>query len=373
MRLAAAAALLFTASFPVLAQGLDSLEDAMAKMPETVLSNPAAVQVNFVDVAALHALAGAEGLNPTVLTRAMIGGTLPPYNALQLRGAEAWNEKSFVDLGDLRYFAGFGDAPKTITIWGLENEDAAASLISALDAAEFDAVSPEGVIGNGEPLAMDPTKMDPADPWRSRVGAATFAAAKGNAVIQATVPAPFGVLLEERPSMAESAVVTAALGGLEAALGNDLLVQAMLISPVFGLGAADLDIALIIGLDLDTMREKLEAELEAGTEGIPVYLGGFIADAQGQQPAVLISLTYADCATAERAAEQMAQRWSDTMPGQAQGDMETATFQSPDGLCAATLKVAGTSDAGLRNPIFQALFDAYLRRDFTVVQIGKAS
>ncbi|MFD2649377.1 hypothetical protein ACFSX5_16445 [Devosia albogilva] len=372
MRLAAAAALLLTASFPVLAQGLDPLEDAMAKMPETVLSNPAAVQFNFVDVAALHTLAGAEGLNPTVLTRAMIGGMLPPYNALQLRGPEAWNEKSFVDVEDLRYLAGFGDAPTTITIWGLENEDAAASLISALDAADFDSVSPEGVIGNGEPLAMDPTKMDPADPWRSRVGAATFAAAKGNAVIQATVPAPFGVLLEERPSMAESAVVTAALGGLEAALGDDLLVQAMLITPVFGLGAADLDIALI-GLDLDMMREKLEAELEAGTEGIPVYLGGFIADAQGEQPAVLISLTYADCATAERAAEQMAQRWSDTMPTQAQGDMETATIQSPDGLCAATLKVAGTSDAGLRNPVFQALFDAYLRRDFTVVQIGKAS
>ncbi len=373
MRLVAATAMLLMASVPAHAQGIEPLLDSLEKLPETVLSNPAAIQFNFVDVAALHALAGAEGLNATVLTRAMIGGMLQPYNALQVRGPEAWNEKSFVEVGDLRYLAGFGDAPKTITIWGLENEDAAASLISDLDAAEFDAVSPEGVIGNGEPLAMDPTKMDPADPWRSRVGAATFVAAKGNAVIQATVPAPFGVLLEERPSMAGSAVVTAALGGLEAALGDDLLVQAMLITPVFGLGATDLDIELIIGLDLDVMREKLEAELEAGTQGIPAYLGGFIADAQGEQPAVLMSLTYADCATAERAAEQMAERWSDTMPNQAQGDMETASVEAAGGLCAATLKVAGSSDAGLRNPIFQAMFDAYLRRDFTVVQIGKSS
>lgn len=36
--------------------------------------------------------------------------------------------------------------------------------------------------------------------------------------------------------MAENAVVTTALAGLDAALDGDLLVQAMLVTPMFGLG-----------------------------------------------------------------------------------------------------------------------------------------
>lgn len=373
MRLSAAAAILLMASVPVLAQGVEPLRNSLAKLPDTVLNTSAAIQFSFVDMAAFHDLAGAEGLNRTVLARAMVGGMLPPYNTLQTHGPDAWNEKSFVDLKDLRYLAGFGDAPKTVTIWGLKDEDAAASLIAALDAADFDPVDPDGVIGNGEPLAIDPTKMNIADPWRSRVGAATFAAAKGDAVIQAPVPTPLPVLLGQGPNMAESAVVSAALEGLKETLGDGLLVQAMLISPVFGLGGLDLDALLTIDLDLDRAREQLEAKLEAGTEGIPAYFGGLIADVQGEQPAVLISLGYSDCAIAESAAEQMAQRWTDTMPEAAQGALETAHVETPDSLCAATLKVTGTSAAGSANPIFQAMFDAYLRRDFTVVQIGRAS
>lgn len=373
MRVSAAAAILLMASVPVLAQRVEPLRNSLMKLPDTVLNTPAAIQFSFVDMAALHELAGAEGLNRTVLARAMVGGMLPPYNTLQTHGLDAWSEKSFVDLKDLRYLAGFGDAHTTVTIWGLKGEDAAASLIAALDAADFDAVGPDGVIGNGEPLAADRTKMNTADPWRSRVGAATFAAPKGDAVIQAPVPPPLPVLFEQGPKMAERAVVNAAFEGLEGTLGDWLLVQAMLISPVFGLGGLDLNAPLTIDLDLDMAREQIEAKLKARTEGIPAYFGGLIADVQGDQPAVLISLSYSNCALAERAAEQMAQRWTDTMPEAAQGALEIALVEAPDGLCAATLKVTGTSAAGSANPVFQALFDAYLRRDFTVVQISRGS
>lgn len=372
MRLTAAAAMLLTASVPALAQGLDPLQDALIKMPEMILSNPAPTQFHFVDMTALQTLAARESteLNVALLTRAAVGGTLPPFNALQMGGPGAWNEKSAVDVKDVRYFAGFGDVPNTISIWGLGGDDAAANLIAALDAGEFDAAGAEGIIGNGKPMAMNPSKMDPADPWRSRVGAATFAAAKGNAIIQAPVPEALPVLLADAPSAGENAVVSAALAGLETALGDDLLVQAMLISPAFGLGSIDPAALLAPGADFDTIRQKLEADLKAGTAGIPPYFGGFVADAQGEQPAVLIALTYADCETAGVAAEQMEQRWRDTMPGTAQGDMETTSLKGADSLCAATLKVVGQNDSSLSNPIFQGFFDAYLRRDFTALQIG---
>lgn len=287
---------------------------------------------------------------------------LPHFAALKARDFDYWAERSFVNLADVRYLAAFSLQP---VIWGLANEDAVASTIGALDAADFDPVGTEGMLRGSKPA-----KVEPFDPWRHAGRDTSFIAAKGDAIIQAIAPALVEATLRDEPSMAENEAVDAALGGIEAALGDSTLVQAMLITPLMGLGGEDREMLLNGRPTLDAMREKLEAELEPGTEGLPSYLGGFIADAQGGQPSVLISLAYSDCATAERAAAQMADRWVEIMREDREGDIKHAAIQASSGLCAATLNVTGSSTDDLSNPTFDAFIR--FRRHFEVLQIGRS-
>lgn len=372
MRLAAVAAVLLATTSAVFAQGVEPLTDALAKMPETLLTNPAPTQFNFVDIAALHALSDNDKLGAKALLRAVVGGGLPAFNALNVSGPDAWSERAKIDIKDVHYLAGFGEPPTTVTIWGLADEGAAAALIEALDADDFDPVGEEGVIGNGTPMTPNLQRRDPINPWRTAVGAATFAAAKGNGIIHSTNPESVAGLLADGPTLADNAIVDVALGGVEAAMGDGLLVQAMLISPAFGLGSIDPSIMLTPGGDMDQIREKLEAEMEADTKGIPPYFGGVIADVDGDGRGVVISLAYPDCAVADAAAAQMAERWGELMPEAAQGEMEMSSVAG-DTLCAATLKVVSDASEGVDNVVFRHLFDAYLRRNFTVLQIGEGA
>jgi hypothetical protein len=272
-----------------------------------------------------------------VLIRAVVGGGLPAFNALNVSGPDAWSERAKIDIKDVRYLAGFGEPPTTVTIWGLADAAAAGALIEALDADDFDPME-NGIIGNGTPMTPNLQRRDPINPWRTVVGAATFAAAKGNGIIHSTSPDP---------------------------------VTNLLISPAFGLSSIDPSIMLTPGADMDTLREKLEAEMEAGSKGIRPYFGGVIADVEGDKSGALIALTYPNCDMAISAAEQMAQRWAELMPEAAQGDVTTSTVAGADGLCAATLKVVNDAGEGADNVVFRNLFDAYLRRSFTVLQIGE--
>lgn len=365
MHIAAALIISLTASVAAQAQGVEPLRDALTKMPSHLLNTPSPVQFSFVDVAALRKLGGGEHLHPTLAARAVIGDALPHFVALRARGVGYWAERSLVDLANIHYLAASGLQP---IIWGFDSEDTVAATIEALDAVDFDAIGIGGVLSNGG--SSDPVEVESFDPWRSAGRHTSFIAAKDNAIVQAVAPVLVEATLRDEPNMAESNVVNAALGGIEAALGDGTLLQAMLITPLVGLGGADTEILLNAGANLDTMREKLEAELEPGAEGIHSYLGGFIADAQGDQPSVLISLAYPDCATAERAAAQMAGRLAGIMREDVRGALEHATIEAPSGLCAATLNVTGTSTDGLDN----ATFDAFVkyRQHFVVLQIGKA-
>lgn len=370
MRLAAVAAMLLTTASPVFAQGVEPLRDALSKMPEMVLTNPAPTQFNFVDMATLHTLGDGRTLGVKVLLRAVVGGGLPAFNALNVSGPDAWSERAKIDIKDVSYLAGFGEPPMTVTIWGLADEAAAGALIEALEADDFDPME-NGIIGNGTPMTPNLQRRDPINPWRTVVGAATFAAAKGNGIIHATSPDAVANLLGDGPTAADNQIVDVALDGLAAAMGDDLLVQAMVISPAFGLGAIDPSIMLTPGADMDALREELEAEMEAGSKGIPPYFGGVIADVDGDKSGALVALTYPDCDVAGSAAEQMAQRWAELMPEAAQGDVTTSAVAGADGLCAATLKVVNDAGEGADNVVFRNLFDAYLRRSFTVLQIGE--
>lgn len=76
---------------------------------------------------------------------------------------------------------------------------------------------------------------------------------------------------------------------------------------------------------------------------------------------------------AEAAARLIEQRWAESMPETAQGSMPPRSAEGADGMRAARVTVVGESDDPLVNPIFNALFEGYMRRQFTVLQIGHPS
>lgn len=369
MRLAAAAAIALTATGPCFANGPALLEHALRQLPEVSLEKPSLVQFYFVNIEALHALAEPEGrLNASALLRPVLGGMIPAFRALQISGPNAWNEKALIDIADVRYMLGIGEPPIVLTLWGLQSEAAATDLIAALDAGDFEPVGQDGMIGNGEQHVPNLQRRDSANPWRTEVGAATFAVAKGDAVMQSTSSEALSQALVQSGA-ADNPIMDVALTGLEAIMGDDLLVQAMVISPLFGLRGIDPSGLLTPGADFETMKQTMEERIAAGAMGIPPYFGGVIADVEGDQPAVAISLTYGECQTAETAAGLIAQRWTDTMPPDSQGDLAAVSVAASDGLCAATLMVSNTPAGAL---LFPKVFDGYVRQNFSVLNIGEA-
>ncbi|MHA6732116.1 hypothetical protein [Devosia sp. A369] len=377
MRLTAiAAALLLASSGSALAQNLDALTEAFGHLPEVILTNPVPDQAYFVDIEVVRGMAelAGTGLNARSLARTQVGAALRPIEALHMGGVEPWEVKSGIAFDQVRYFAGFGSTPNVVSIWGLADDAAATGLLHALTERDFVPVGGAGALGNGEPMAMDVTNRNPSDPWRSMVGAASFAAAKGNAVVQSPQPGALPMMVTEQNSAADNPIVATALAGLAQSVDDGRIVQAMLISPAFGLGAIDpSDFLLPQSDNFDDIRDRLEASMDASLKGIPPYFGGIIADVQLDSPAVALSISYGDCETAEIAARQIEQRWIQAMPEAAQGDITAATAEGIDGLCAATATIVGDSDDPTVNPVFNALFDLYMRRQFTVLQIGQAS
>src|SRR5690606_27515753 len=130
-----------------------------------------------VDMGALRSLTVGE-IDARSLMRTQLGAGLRAIDALHIGGVDAWEEKSGIAFDAVRYFVGFGSTPHTVTIWGLADEAAAAGLLNALVKRDFVPVGSDGALGNGEPMAVDVRNRNPSDPWRSMVGAASFAAAK---------------------------------------------------------------------------------------------------------------------------------------------------------------------------------------------------
>lgn len=138
-------------------------------------------------------------------------------NATERRPLEAAKAGTTVDR--LRYFTSYGQPPEVFSYWGLSDEAAAADMIAALQAIGFENAGAPGVVGNGESRRMDPSKRDPSDPWRSMVGAAQFAAAKGANVVQAETPQAAMLAAAQQPSLGENPIIQTALAGLEQSVG----------------------------------------------------------------------------------------------------------------------------------------------------------
>ena len=366
-----AASLLLASSVPTLAQNIDVLRDGLDHLPATLVSEDRGDLAYFVDVQVLSGLVeGDSAVRP--FFRLMSGADINALQSLSRTPTVEWEAKAGTSLDKLRYFTGYGQPPNVVSFWGLSDEAAATQMIATLETIGFEDAGAPGVVGNGEPQRMDPSKIDPSDPWRTKIGAAQFAAAKGNTVVQAQMPQTAMLATAEQPSLGQDPILQVALAGLDQAVGDGLVVQAVVISPLFGMAGVDPAAVLTTSADIEETRKRLEEQMAALGSGIPPYLGGVLADVQADRQGAIIALTYPDCTIAQEAADAIAMRWADMAGEEAQGDIVAQTAEGEGGLCAAAVSVSIEADNLEQNPAYRALIEPYLRGQAGVLQIGES-
>ncbi|KQT45725.1 hypothetical protein ASG47_12275 [Devosia sp. Leaf420] len=365
-----AAGLLLATAAPVLAQNTNPLRDGLDHLPATLLSGQTGDFAYFLDMHTLMSLVDDDSAPRPQLRAMPIVDVLALESVFETEPAE-WEAKAGTTIDKIRYFTGYGRPPNSTSNWGLVDADAATDMIAALKAVGFEDAGVSGVVGNGEPQRFDPSKRDPSDPWRTAIGAAQFAAAVGTNVVQAQTPQAATVAAGQQPSLGDNPIVATALAGLEQAAGNGQVVQAVVISPLFGMAALDPAAMLAPSADMDETKERLEEQMAALSQGIPPYLGGIIADIQHDRPGVGIALTYPDCAIAEEAADAIATRWVDMAGDAAQGEVTANTAEGEGGFCAATVSVFVDADSPEQNPAYRVLIETYTRGQVGILQIGE--
>ncbi|WP_025136109.1 hypothetical protein [Achromobacter sp. DH1f] len=371
-----ALALCMLAGFGTSAVAKDStqtLQQAFKQIPQAVLSAPWAMQIVFLDVQAWRAL---EPSGPTAdgMRRLSLAQPIRPLESVGY-GLDQWSLNAKVAFDEVSYFAGFGQAPSNVSYWGLKNKQAVGKLVTSLkqgDFADVDGGVP-GLIANGAEGVMDMQKANPKDPWRGMMGKASFVLPLDATLIQASSGAAMQSLAQTAPSVADSEVVAAALAGLKEAVpaNSGRIVQAAVISPVMGLNAVDpAKVLLSTHGDIDIAKQNLKAATEANGRGIPPYFSGILADAQiDDVPAVVISLAYADCATAKQAVDGIDAAWKASMAAAVPAKFSGKTVQAGK-LCAAVVNLTAPKAENAGNPILAQVMNRYMRRDFTVLQIG---
>ncbi|WLS11105.1 hypothetical protein Q9314_20005 (plasmid) [Shinella sumterensis] len=146
-------------------------------------------------------------------------------------------------------------------------------------------------------------------------------------------------------------------------------VKAVVISPAFGITGIDPSLVLSPSADIAETRKKIEAQVAELGAGIPPYLGGIITDIQLETPAIGISLSYADCAIAQQAAEMISQRWTTIAGDHAQGKITAGTAEGVDGPCVATVKVVLAEPGIERNPAYEQILSSYFTRKAGILNI----
>ncbi|WEK03426.1 MAG: hypothetical protein P0Y65_14645 [Candidatus Devosia phytovorans] len=245
-------------------------------------------------------------------------------------------------------------------------------MIAALENRGFENSGAPGVVGNGVARNMDPASRDSSDPWRTMIGAAQFAAAKGSNVVQAQDPQSAMLAAATQPSLGENAIMQTALAGLEQSVGDSQIVQAVVISPLFGMTGIDPTAVLSPSGDMEETKKKLAEQVDALGSGIPPYLGGIVADVQHEKQGVGIALAYPDCTIAQQAADAVASRWVELAGDEAQGAITAHTAEGADGLCAATVSVYVDAEGDYQNPAYRAILEIYMRGQAGVLQIGES-
>jgi len=350
-----------------------TLQHALKQVPQVVLSAPEAIQISFLDVQAWRDLEKA-GPSADAMRRLSISQAITPLQSIGF-GLDKWSANAHIPFDELSYFAGFGQSPSNVTYWGLKDKPSAAKFADRLKQAGFKPVDGDvaGLLANGEPNKPDMTKATGQQPWRGTMGMPTFVLPLDTALVQAAGPTGMKTLSQTAPSVADSEIVGAAVTGLKDAVPSDggRIVQAAVISSVFGLQGVD-PAKVLSGSpgDLESAKQKLQAAAAASGRGIPPYFAGIIADVQVKDvPAVVISLSYADCAGAQQAVDGVGAAWKQGMAATVQADVKGRTVQAGK-LCAAvvTLTAAKAENAG--NPILSQIMNRYMQRDASVLQIG---
>ncbi len=352
-----------------------TLQQALKQMPQAALTAPEAMQIFFLDVQAWR---GLEKAGPTAdgMRRLSIAQAISPLQSIGY-GLDKWSDNARIPFDELSYFAGFGRSPGNVAYWGLKDSPSADKLVGRLKQADFKTVNGEvaGLMANGEANQPDMTKASGQDPWRGTMGMPTFVLPLDAALVQAPEAAGMKVLAKPSPSVADSEIVAASVAGLKEAVPSDSgrIVQAAIISPVLGLQGAD-PAKVLSGSpgDMETAKQKLQAIAESNGRGIPPYFAGVIADVQLRNaPAVVISLSYADCSAARQAVDGVGAAWKQSMAGAAQAEVSGRTIQAGK-LCAAVVSLVAPKAENVGNPILVQIMNRYMQRELTVLQIGSS-
>ncbi|MBN4098474.1 hypothetical protein JX003_30180 (plasmid) [Methylobacterium sp. OT2] len=364
---------LVVVSFSVLmiapaAQAASTLEAALRAVPDSVLATPDPMPIVFMDVQALSRAAGGA-LSDAGLRRMAFAQSIRPLNALSYGGAQTWTEKAGIPFEDISYFAAFGQPPARVTHWGLATKAAADTLVAKLKDRNFRPVSTAPrILANGEPRALNLRARQPTDPWSGPMGETSAILAIDRVVAQASAAADLETRVGVGRSAADHEAVATSLTGLAAADERDpgAILQAAVVTPLMGITPDDPAALLSATTDLAAQRKAIEDQRERGRDGVPAYAGGIVADYQGKNgPALLVSLAYPDCRTADRAVSALKARWRAGMAPAA--SVDGRSVESPQRGCAAVLRVDRAAGA---NTPFGEFLGTSLQRGFNVLQIG---
>ncbi|MBC9207980.1 hypothetical protein IBL26_14135 [Roseomonas aerophila] len=339
------------------------LRQALSGLPAIITENPEPVQALFLDPSALSRVAGqAEGWPPEALRRISAAADMPPIRAMQGGGIQAWNDAAGLSLQQVRSLASVGDIA---VVWRLADAGAQARLLDHLRQRGF-TQGPDGLLTDPGPISLMERMRDP---WRVlRLGPSSVMA-DGDAVVQSA--SPEGVRRFAQVPAAGSAeaepTVRAALEGVEARLGSGRIVQAVLFAPTLTL--AQQDPAAVLRGGANAARERLRRDAETIGQGLPPYRRGLMVDIAGEQrPALLVSLTYPDCGTAETAAAKVRAFWdTPAFNGAVPAEISTEAVNGETG-CAATILIE-TAPRGLANPAFEQVWNAIQQRQPTPLDI----
>ena len=373
-RILVALGLLATAGMSHAADNISKLRTALGQVPETALTANDPMAVVFLDIAA-NAAAEGGALSDGALRRMILARPIRPLDTLAYGLGANWTQKAGIAFDNISYFAAYGEPPMRVSSWGLKDAAAVEGLFGTLRDMGFKGVSTGlKILANGDPRRVSITSRDPENPWIGPLGQSSFVAALDNAAIQSTGPDELEQVVAATRHVADNAFVKAALDGLARAPATERggVVQAAVITPRFGISAADpADLLLSDPADVETIRAAIEASLAAGSEGLPIYLAGIIAEIQlDDGPALAISLGYADCETAEIAVAALKARWDAGMEKRRPAAMRGQTVAGRDGTCAAVATFARASEAQSPNPALNEFLNRYIRRDFNLLQIG---
>ncbi|SED61324.1 hypothetical protein [Rhodobacter sp. 24-YEA-8] len=342
----------------------------MALLPASVFTS---AEQGYVEYLGLAQLLGKDGsLSSEHLARLAWGANIRPVAAL---GADPalFRARSGIGLSDLRWLAGFGQAPQEISLWGFPDASAAQGAFDGLaDLGFARAGLLPGVLANGDPGAMDFARSDVADPWRGPMGRTSTVTLRDAALLQAATSADFAPVLGASTTALESDAGRIALAGVE--YESEGVIQALILSPL-AVGAQSVDPAFLIGKTQEEAQAAFEAEVANISAGLPLYSGAILAEVVTPSGAqAVLSLAYPSCAEAEEALARAPLLWTMMNPAYvpAAARLTGQTVDAAPG-CAARIVLAPAEDSEAGNlPVLRSVVTGIQFRDVAILRIGSA-